>query len=55
MRRRSTLDDPGLCLACGKESEGVDPDARDEKCEHCGENKLYGIEEILFIVNEEPF
>ena len=37
----------GFCLACGKEDYGVEPDAREYECEWCGENKVYGAEELL--------
>ena len=37
----------GICLACGNEQEGVEPDARGYECEHCGAMKVCGAEEIL--------
>jgi hypothetical protein len=40
-------DSMGFCLACGEEAYGVEPDARKYKCESCGQNKVYGAEEIL--------
>jgi predicted RNA-binding Zn-ribbon protein involved in translation (DUF1610 family) len=40
------LDDPGFCIACGAEVEGVEPDARRYKCEACGEKAVYGAEEL---------
>lgn len=43
------LDNLGFCLACGEEQDDCDPDAREDKCEHCGEHKVYGIEEILLM------
>jgi predicted RNA-binding Zn-ribbon protein involved in translation (DUF1610 family) len=46
-RRRMTLDDPGICIACGNEQAGVDPDARKYVCEACGKAKVYGVEELL--------
>jgi hypothetical protein len=39
----------GFCLACGAEQEGVEPDARKYKCEACGEDKVYGCEELLIM------
>jgi hypothetical protein len=39
----------GFCLACGAEQEGVEPDARRYTCESCGENKVYGAEELLIM------
>jgi predicted RNA-binding Zn-ribbon protein involved in translation (DUF1610 family) len=46
-RHRMTLDDPGLCLACGNEQAGVEPDARKYRCEACGERAVYGADELL--------
>ena len=39
----------GLCLACGDECGGVEPDARKYKCEGCGAHKVYGAEELLLM------
>ena len=38
----------GLCIACGAESFGVEPDARKYICEECGKHTVYGAEELLF-------
>lgn len=43
----SSLDNPGLCLACGEDAEGMEPDARKSVCECCGKRCVYGAEEIL--------
>lgn len=40
----------GFCLACGSEAYGVEPDAREYECEECGARKVYGAEEVLFMV-----
>ena len=37
----------GFCLDCGEEHYQIEPDARRYKCEACGENRVYGAEEIL--------
>lgn len=42
-----SLDNPGFCLACGAEVEGVEPDAREYECEACGEPQVFGAEELL--------
>jgi len=47
-RSQSSLDDPGLCVACGEEAMGVEPDARKYECESCGKMAVYGAEELLF-------
>lgn len=38
---------PGICLACGEEADGVEPDARKYVCEACGEPAVFGAEELL--------
>ena len=49
-RYQESLDNPGFCLKCGAEAEGVEPDARAYECEACGEKAVYGAEELLFMV-----
>lgn len=49
-RRRQSLDNPGFCIACGAEVEGVEPDAREYECECCGEMAVYGAKELLWEV-----
>ena len=39
----------GFCLACGAESETVEPDARKYTCAACGAAKVYGGEELLLM------
>lgn len=46
-RGRSTLDNPGFCIECGADAEGVEPDARRYKCEVCGKSGVFGAEELL--------
>lgn len=41
------LDDPGICLACGEETDGVEPDAERYTCDTCGEPQVYGAEQLL--------
>lgn len=45
--RDQCLSHPGFCLACGERAEGVEPDARRYECEICGEEQVYGAEEIV--------
>ena len=42
-------DGHGFCLACGWDQPEVEPDARKYKCDHCGEDKVYGIEELALM------
>ena len=46
-RYMTTLDNPGLCIACGEEATGCEPDAEEYECEGCGERQVYGAEELL--------
>lgn len=46
-RRDASLDNPGFCLRCGADVDGVEPDARQYACEDCGERCVYGAEELL--------
>ena len=46
-RAHSSLDNPGFCVRCGAEADGVEPDARKYECEFCGEPGVYGAEELL--------
>jgi len=48
-RHNTDLDDPGFCLACGADAEGVEPDARKYTCEACDTPSVYGAEEVLFM------
>ena len=49
-RRDSGLDNPGFCLSCGIEVDGVEPDAQDYLCEACGAKRVYGAEEVIFML-----
>jgi hypothetical protein len=40
----------GICLACGNEQDGCEPDAREYTCEVCGANKVYGAEEAFLMM-----
>lgn len=48
--RLTRLEDPGFCIGCGAQHEGVEPDARRYTCERCGEAKVYGAEELALMV-----
>lgn len=49
-RRLTSLDNPGFCLACGAEVDGVEPDACEYECEACGEAEVFGCEELMMEV-----
>jgi hypothetical protein len=46
-RYQQSLDNPGLCIACGAEAEGVEPDAEKYTCESCRAPGVYGAEQLL--------
>jgi hypothetical protein len=52
-RSYETLDNPGFCIRCGCEVDGVEPDARKLECEGCGARAVYGAEE-LFMSDLQP-
>lgn len=43
------LDSSGLCLGCGDEVHGLEPDARGVICRRCHEPKVYGAEELVLM------
>ncbi len=49
-RRSTMLEDPGFCVRCGAEADGVEPDACAYECEACGEHGVYGAEELLLTI-----
>ena len=49
-RRETSLDHPGFCIDCGEEHFECEPDARNYECENCGKLKVFGAEEILFML-----
>lgn len=40
-------DNVGFCVKCGSEQYGCEPDMRNGECECCGEQAVYGAEELL--------
>ncbi len=46
-RAHTSLDNPGFCVSCGFEADGIEPDARRYECESCGALAVYGAEELL--------
>lgn len=43
------MESQGFCVACGAEHEGVEPDAENYECHTCGEDKVFGAEQILLM------
>ncbi len=41
-------DHTGICIKCGFEQGGCEPDAREYVCENCGAEAVYGAQECLF-------
>ncbi len=48
-RYHTCLDNPGFCIACGADADGCEPDARNYRCECCGEHQVFGAEEIFLM------
>lgn len=46
----TSLEDPGFCVECGADADGVEPDARGYECEECGAAAVYGAEELAIMV-----
>jgi len=46
----ASLESPGICIACGADAEGVEPDAEKYECESCGERAVYGVEQLVIIM-----
>jgi hypothetical protein len=49
-RRLVSLDNPGICFACGCDADSVEPDARRYVCETCGQPRVYGCENALLML-----
>ena len=37
----------GFCTACGAETGGIEPDARQYRCDECGAERVYGAEQMV--------
>lgn len=37
----------GICLNCGEEAYGVEPDARNYTCDCCEQSQVFGLEELI--------
>ena len=42
-------DNAGLCIFCGEQADGVEPDARQYTCEICDKRGVYGFQELLMM------
>jgi len=42
-------DQAGFCLACGNMQFNCEPDARNYRCEACGEKRVFGAAELVFM------
>ena len=45
--RQFDEDSYGICVACGFEQDGCEPDARNYECHDCGEESVFGVSELL--------
>jgi len=39
----------GFCLSCGADRMGCEPDACNYPCEECGEDQVFGAEELIIM------
>lgn len=49
-RRLVSLDNPGFCLDCGADADGIEPDARQFRCDSCGLPAVFGADEVLLMI-----
>ena len=49
MAANDGVNSPGFCLACGEFCDGVEPYACRYECDCCGEEKVYGIEQLVLM------
>lgn len=49
-RSMTSLDSPGLCLLCGNEQDGCEPDAENYVCESCGAEQVFGAEQLILAI-----
>ena len=50
-RQMAGTDNPGICVKCGDECDGCEPDAERYRCEACGSYSVYGAELLLMITH----
>lgn len=48
-RAAHSTDNPGFCIACGTDADGVEPDAEDYECEACEAEAVFGAEQLLIM------
>ena len=49
-RHNTSLDNPGFCIYCGADAEGVEGDAERCLCEACDMPGVYGAEQLLIML-----
>ena len=47
--RITSLEDPGVCIDCGEEAFGCEPDATEYHCESCDRLSVYAPEELILM------
>jgi hypothetical protein len=45
----TTLENPGLCIGCGADHDGIEPDAEENPCDTCGSYQVYGAEQLALL------
>src|SRR5262249_6489802 len=46
----TSLDNPGICISCGADADGCDPDTVRARCEACGAMQVYGAEQLALMM-----
>jgi len=47
MEARFDENNPGFCLICGEKTIGIDPDAKNYKCESCGAEQVFDLRWLM--------
>jgi hypothetical protein len=55
VRRETSMDRPGICIACGTEQREEDEYALNVECKSCGEPSVFGSDELAIRVIYRKF
>lgn len=45
-----SLNNPGFCINCGCDADSCEPDARNYHCDECGNDEVFGAQEVLLMM-----
>jgi len=46
---RTSCDNPGFCITCGTDADGIEPDAEYYQCEGCGAPSVFGAMQVALM------